>query len=280
MVTAELISKCRDIISNSSDSAYLDAKVIVKKALNLSDTGLIIRKNDEIENNSDIETALKMAELRKNHMPVAYITGYKEFMSLKFFVSTDTLIPRPDTECIVEKIISDNMCGEILDIGTGSGAIAVSLAKYLSVSNISAIDISDGAIETAEKNASVNGVSVNFIKADIFEYKTDKIFDCIVSNPPYIETREIDTLIRDVKDFEPLTALDGGYDGLEFYRKIAEISVTNLKSGGSVYLEHGYMQFASVKDILLEKGFTDVEKIYDLAGRVRGCKARFGGKNK
>ena len=276
MVISQLISECRRIIGESSDTPMLDAKVIVKSALKIDDIGLILNKDKEVDGNL-AKTAAAMAEKRKNHVPVAYITGHREFMSLDFAVESGVLIPRPDTECVVEAVIKNVSEGSILDIGTGSGAIAVSLAKYIPESTVTAIDISDKALETAKHNALANGVSVEFIKADIFEFATDKIFDCIVSNPPYIETDEISGLMTDVKEFEPITALNGGSDGLIFYRKIADFCKSNLRIGGELFFEHGYNQYDAVKNILAAEGFENIKEIYDLAGIKRGCRAVFRG---
>lgn len=272
MVISQLISECRRIIGASSETPMLDAKVIVKSALGIDDIRLVLDKYKEVDGTL-AESAAAMAEKRRNHVPIAYITGHREFMSLDFAVESGVLIPRPDTECIAEAVIENVSGGNILDIGTGSGAIAVSLAKYIPESTVTAIDISDKALETARHNAQTNGISVEFIKADIFKFDTDRIFDCVVSNPPYIETGEISGLMRDVKDFEPITALDGGADGLIFYRKIADFCKTNLKPGGKIFLEHGFGQSKAVQDILIGNNFTNVEKIYDLAGIIRGCMA-------
>lgn len=272
MVISQLISECRRIIGASSETPMLDAKVIVKSALGIDDIRLVLDKYKEVDG-ALAESAAAMAKKRRNHVPIAYITGHREFMSLDFAVESGVLIPRPDTECIAEAVIENVSGGNILDIGTGSGAIAVSLAKYIPESTVTAIDISDKALEAARHNAQTNGISVEFIKADIFKFDTDRIFDCVVSNPPYIETGEISGLMRDVKDFEPITALDGGADGLIFYRKIADFCKTNLKPGGKIFLEHGFGQSKAVQDILIGNNFTNVEKIYDLAGIIRGCMA-------
>lgn len=272
MVVSELISACRRLIGNSSDSAALDAKVIVKSVLDADDVQLLI-KRDEAVPDSLCRKAEEMAKKRGEHIPLAYIIKQKEFMSLPFTVDFGVLVPRPDTECIVEEIINDVSEGAVLDIGCGSGAIAVSVAKFIPNAKVYAIDISDKAIGLARENAENNNVSVEFIKADIFSYKTDMMFDCIVSNPPYIETAELDSLMPDVKDYEPIEALDGGEDGLKFYRRIIDFAKSNLKSGGRLYFELGWKQFESVNDLLINNGFKNINIIYDLAGIKRGCKA-------
>lgn len=272
MVVSELISVCRRIIGDSSDSAALDAKVIVKSVLGADDVQLLI-KRDETVPESLCRKAEEMAEKRGEHIPLAYIIKQKEFMSLPFTVDFGVLIPRTDTECIVEEIIKDVSEGYVLDIGCGSGAISVCVAKYIPNAKVYAVDISDKAISIARQNAENNGVSVEFTKADIFSYKTDMMFDCIVSNPPYIETAELDSLMPDVKDYEPTVALDGGEDGLKFYRRIIDFAKSNLKPRGRLYFELGWKQFEAVRDLLINNGFTDIKEIYDLAGIKRGCKA-------
>ncbi len=151
--------------------------------------------------------------------PIEYITHNKEFMKMNFYVDENVLIPRADTETLVSQIIENYTACNILDLCTGSGAIAISLAKYLPGSNVTASDISKKALEVAKKNAESNRVNINYIESDLFEKMENKRFDIIVSNPPYIETNTITKLQPDVQR-EPIIALDGGEDGLAFYRRI------------------------------------------------------------
>ncbi len=270
MVIHELIKSVYNIIGDSSDTGMLDARLIVMKATDNDSVHLVINKNDEVSD-KERDYAFLMAEQRKKHMPVAYITGVREFMSLNFKVAEGVLIPRPDTECIAEEAIKRVKCGRILDIGTGSGALAVSLAYYIREAQVTAIDISDAALATACENARLNGVDIDFVKADIFDFETDDKFDLIISNPPYIESTSIETLMAEVRDFEPRLALDGGCDGLDFYRKITDFAVSHLTPGGLLIYEFGCNQHDAVKKITMDAGFEFVGTIYDLSGIRRGC---------
>ena len=207
---------------------------------------------------------------RADGEPVAYITGVREFMSLDFVVRPGVLIPRPETEHSVERVI--DICGDreanILDMCTGSGAIAVSLAHYMPECRIIGADISDIAIETATENARRHNVSdrVSIVRADaLSEYEFDIKFDVVVSNPPYIPDSVVPGLDRDVADFEPHLALCGGEDGLDFYRAIARNAYSLLAEGGSIVFEVGHDQAEAVRDILSD-GYCNIEFIKDLAG--------------
>ena len=189
--------------------------------------------------------------------PLQYITGKQEFMKLNFLVTKDVLIPRPDTEILVEEVIekAQNIPNPvILDLCTGSGAIAVSIAKYIKNSKIYAVDISPKVIEIAKKNAELNGVknNIEFIQSDLFTKIKNQKFDIIVSNPPYIETKVIKTLSKEVQN-EPKIALDGGEDGLDFYRKISQNAYKYLNRKGFLCLEIGYNQKYTVQKILEEQ---------------------------
>ena len=216
-----------------------------------------------------------MIKERLNERPIAYIIGNREFMGLDFFVKEGVLIPRPDTETLVEEII--NICNNkselnILDIGTGSGAITISLAKYLNDAHVTSADISDIALEIASKNAVSNDVNkkIDFIKSDIFSnISREEKFDIIVSNPPYIKKEDIPGLDRQVKDFEPYNALEGGEDGLDFYRKITEESKYFLKNKGILAYEVGHDQASDVIQIMKENGFESIYTKCDLQGFER-----------
>ncbi len=199
--------------------------------------------------------------------PVQYIAGGCEFMSLWFEVNSATLIPRPDTEILVEAVI--DLCKDgpvnILEIGSGSGCIAVSLAHYLPASSILSVDVSEKALETAQKNAENNGVfdRCKFEKCDIMQNFPQITPDVVVSNPPYIPRADIEELERKVKDFEPLTALDGGNDGLDFYRKIS--TEVKLTPQGILAFEVGINQAADVAEIMSPR-FENIQIIKDLSG--------------
>jgi release factor glutamine methyltransferase len=206
-------------------------------------------------------------EQRAAHKPLAYIAGVREFMGLDFEVNEHTLIPRPDTETVVEaalNIIKQTGVKRILEIGAGSGCISVSLAAIcLDDLDITSTDIDVAALETAKRNADRYSVSVRFIQSDLFSNVDPGMFDMIISNPPYIPSDEIDLLAGSVANYEPRLALDGGADGLNFYR-----AVTEMASNYIVY-EIGYNQAEDVRTILLRNGFTDVKVIKDLAGHNR-----------
>ncbi|MGN1032924.1 MAG: peptide chain release factor N(5)-glutamine methyltransferase, partial [Intestinibacter sp.] len=218
---------------------------------------------------------LEMMKDRLNERPIAYIIGNREFMGLDFFVKEGVLIPRPDTETLVEEII--NICNNktglnILDIGTGSGAITVSLAKYLDKSHVISVDISDIALEIASKNAISNKVDerIDFIKSDVFSNVSNEMkFDIIVSNPPYIRKGDIGGLDRQVKDFEPYNALEGGEDGLDFYRRITDESRQFLKKDGILAYEVGHDQASDVSKIMQQNGFKGIYTKCDLQGFER-----------
>jgi release factor glutamine methyltransferase len=194
--------------------------------------------------------------------PLQYILNRADFMGLSFAVAPQVFIPRPETEILVETVMKC-IQGEdtlplhrrILDVGTGSGCIAISLAKYLSCVTVDALDISPEALAVAQRNAVDNNVNVNFLQSDLWELLEAKtpIYDCIVSNPPYIPTGDIAGLQQEVL-WEPRIALDGGEDGLDFYRKLASEAPSYLKKGGFLVMEIGYNQAASVEKILQESG--------------------------
>lgn len=268
---SEVLSKLKSEFSALNiDTFSIDAQLIVTNALDISRVKLLTYPDMKIADKqySDI---LAMAEKRKKFMPMQYILGYCEFMGLEFKVNENTLIPRGDTELLVENAIATiNNSGfnSVLDIGTGTGAIAISVAKYTDVKNVTAVDISEGAIEVAKINAENNNVNVNFVKSNLFENVVGK-FDIILSNPPYIETSIIDTLEPNVKDYEPLLALDGGEDGLIFYRKIVQNCHKFLNKGGYIMFEIGYNQGKAVKNILENADFLDICIKKDLAGMDR-----------
>lgn len=282
MTIREIILKFTNELSDISDTPRLDVEVMLMNVLGKVDKlYLHMSLNKEIEKEL-LEKLQKMVNERKLGRPVAYIVGNREFMGLDFYVQEGVLIPRPDTEILVEEII--NICVEeeyrkkerieILDIGTGSGAITVSLAHYIKNGFLKSFDISDIALKIGKKNAIDNSVEdkIEFIKSDVFSAMEEKDslkelkFDIIVSNPPYIKKDVIPTLHTQVKDFEPYNALEGGVDGLDFYRKITEESSKYIKKGGVLAYEVGHDQAEDVYNIMNNNGF---EKIYikkDLAG--------------
>ena len=249
----------------------LDARILLKAVTGFDDIGLSVNSNMEVP--SDInDKYVDMINRRIKNEPVAYITGTKEFMSLEFLVEPGILIPRPETEHIIEYVIDKNIKNaNVLDICTGSGAIAVSIASYLKDSTVTAIDISDKCIEIATKNAHKNNVSdrCKILKGDALkklDFETQ--FDIVISNPPYIKSEDVFKLEKDVKEYEPHLALDGGDDGLMFYRIISKNAYEILKCGGIIIYEIGFDQAQDVCDILKDK-YTDIKVIKDFAGLDR-----------
>lgn len=234
------------------DSPKIKARVILEYTLKKSREYLIIYDKKTITSEQRDEYVRNIKRLIQGE-PLQYITGLQEFMKLNFFVNKNVLIPRQDTEILVEEVINiakklDKI--EILDLCTGSGAIAVAIAKYVENSKVTAVDISAEAIEVAKKNAKFNGVfkKIEFIESDMFKKLKDRKFDIIVSNPPYVPTDDIKFLPKDVRN-EPIISLDGGKTGLDFYKKIANEGFKYLNKGGYICLEIGYDQKRSVLDI-------------------------------
>jgi len=278
MTSGKTIKEIRDIAVLKIGRS--DADALLKNVLSCDEIYLLVHK-DDIMKKEDLKRFASYVKRRENKESVAYITGEKEFMSLMFYVDKNVLVPRWETELLVEEIINaDIKKDEILDLCTGSGAIAVSLKYYLKNSSLVGVDISDGALLVAKKNAKniLKNDDVTFLKLDVLSEteKLNKKFDVVVSNPPYIETDVIKTLDSDVKDFEPHLALDGGCDGLMFYRKIASDAKYILKKGGYIFFEIGFNQGDALKEILKDN-FTDIEVKNDYAGLPRIVTARFVG---
>ena len=261
---------------NGFNLPQLDAEVILSHVLQNDKIYIYINKDMELENSIE-EEFFKMIERRKNGEPVQYIVGKQEFMSLDFIVKPGVLIPRGDTEVLVEEVLK-NMNGMesplVVDVGCGSGAISVSIAKYRSDALVYAIDKMDIPLEITIINAEKNQVfdRIHKVKSDMLTSLDKSLFnsiDVIISNPPYIREDIIPTLMREVRDFEPHEALSGGRDGLYFYKKITVQSLDFIKPGGFIAYEIGYDQGEAVKNILLENGFSNVYCTKDLAGNDR-----------
>lgn len=260
----------RRIASELTDNAYFEAEQIVMRALGIDRVQLITDGGRKVTA-SEKEAADALLFRRKKGEPLAYILGECEFMSLPFCVGDGVLVPRADTETLAESVINRARGDEkILDICAGSGCVGISLAHFLKNTEVTLLDISDKAISACKKNIETNCVHdrVHIKKCDILtEYPCDK-FNIIVSNPPYIETAVIDTLAAEVRDFEPRIALDGGRDGLVFYRRITEIAPRMLFGGGILAFEIGFDQGEAVST-LMQKNFINIEIIKDLAGNDR-----------
>lgn len=212
----------------------------------------------------------ELTRLRMERIPLQYITGSQEFMGYSFLVSPATLIPRQDTEILTEEVSKVAEGKSVLDLCTGTGCILLSLAKLCRLKKAVGTDISAEAIETARENAVRLEVDAEFFCGDLFQALPDGVrFDIIVSNPPYIPTAMIDTLMPEVKEYEPLRALDGDTDGLKFYRKIINHASTFLTEGGKLFFEIGCEQAAEVSALLVENGFTNIRVVKDFAGLDR-----------
>ena len=205
---------------------------------------------------------------RGERIPLQHLTGEQEFMGLDFHVNEHVLIPRQDTECLVERVLPYVDGKRVLDVCTGSGCIAIAIAKLGKPFIVHGVDISEEALAVARQNATELNASVELFAGDLMT-KMDGQYDVIVSNPPYIPPSVIEGLMPEVRLHEPMLALDGGQDGLEFYRRIAGQAVTRLAPNGRLFLEIGCEQAAAVAGILQKQGYREVQVFQDLAGKDR-----------
>ena len=243
---------------NNIEEPLLKIRILVASVLNKPKEYIMAHSEDKLDEVHE-KKILEGIEQLMNYVPIQYITNNQEFMKLNFFVNQNVLIPRSDTEILVEEVINTykNEPVKILDMCTGSGCIAISLKKYMQNSEVCGIDISKEALKVAQLNAKNNNVDVKFKCSDMFTDIKNKDFDVIVSNPAYIKTQVLNSLDREVKN-EPIIALDGGEDGLYFYKKIIKEAFNFLTDNGMIFLEIGYDQ----KDELIELINTD--KRYEL----------------
>lgn len=250
------------------DDSKTDAWLLLERICKIDRGFYYMHMEDDLpeEQLSEYEITVRK---RAEHIPLQYITGETEFMGLKFKVNSSVLIPRQDTETLVEealKIVQPGM--KVLDLCTGSGCVIVSILHNAGGVEGYAVDISKQALIVAKENAKQNDVTVNFERSDLFDNVTGK-FDVIVSNPPYIPTAEIAKLMPEVRDFEPTEALDGKEDGLYFYRRILEKCGDYLNPGGKILFEIGCDQGDAVSGLLRDAGFHDVGIVKDLARHDR-----------
>ena len=245
------------------ENPQLNAELIISHVLDMNKANLYLNSKDILDNEkSDIIEQFIIR--RTKHEPLQYILGETEFYGCKIKVNPDVLIPRPETELLVEKLVQENV-NSILEIGTGSGAIAIALAKQMKNVQIEATDISEKALNTARQNAELNNVSINFMQSDIFENIKNK-YDIIVSNPPYISKKEYDNLAPEIKDYEPEISLLAKEEGLFYYKKIFENAKDYLTEKGKIYFEIGYNQAEKIKEIAKENGFDEINVFKDLNG--------------
>ncbi len=260
--------------------AAIDARLLLEYVCKTDRNTLLAHADREVSGEEQERYDTLIAK-RSEHIPLQYLTGEQEFMGLTFIVNKNVLIPRQDTEVLVEEIMRDLHDGmRILDLCTGSGCILLSLLQYSNNCQGVGTDLSEEALCVARENysrlkADKPEMEAAFIKSDLFEnLDTEKSgkFDIIVSNPPYIKTNVIDTLMPEVREHEPLMALDGREDGLFFYRKITEGVKRYLVRGGMLYYEIGYDQAKEVAAIMKEEGFSEIEVVKDFAGLDRVVK--------
>jgi len=260
-----------------SNAAY-DAKELYKFFSGLDNAGFLMAYQSTLQDKL-VEGYFALVDRRRNREPLQYIIGETDFMGLTFKVDSNVLIPRQDTETVVEEALKYAK-GDVLDLCTGSGCIAVSIAKLSKDSKVTAVDISDEALKIAGENAKLNSAKVKFLKSDMFNglkgtFGTKK-FNLIVSNPPYIPKEVILGLEREVSEYEPKLALDGGDDGLDFYKRIANEAPNYLKKDGVLVLEIGDTQGLDVTNILKETGkFLDIQVKKDLGGLDRMVIAKY-----
>ena len=273
MKIKELIGYGKNTLNkNEVQDSSIISRILAEYILNFNRQEIIANLDKEVKEEQRVRYYLALIEIIQG-MPIQYITNKQEFMKLDFYVDENVLIPQPDTEILVEKAIEEakkieNV--EILDICTGSGCIGISIAKNIENAKVTLVDISENVIEIAKKNALRNKVEsqLTFIQSNMFE-KVEKKFDIIVSNPPYIKTDVIPKLDKQVQN-EPHIALDGGKDGLKFYKIIIEEAKKYLKENGKLILEIGYDQKEEVENLIKQsRQYKKIEVIKDLSQNDR-----------
>ena len=255
------------------EEAALDARLLLEHICG-TDRNTLLVHGDRTVSPEEEKQYLDAVERRSRRIPLQQITGQQEFMGLPFWVNSNVLIPRQDTEVLVEEVLKHTHDGmRILDMCTGSGCILISILHYSNDCEGLGVDISPPALEVAEENAERllsgrTGVSARFLQSDLFE-AVDGKYDILVSNPPYIRSTVVDTLMPEVRDYEPRIALDGEEDGLAFYRRILSDCRKNLKKGGMLFFEIGYDQAEDVKGMMEQSGFLEVTVKKDFGGLDR-----------
>ena len=258
------------------EEAKLDARLLLEELCGTDRNDLLVHGDRPVTEQQE-NSYVNYIELRSRHIPLQHITGYQEFMGLRFKVTPDVLIPRQDTETLVEEVLKNLHDGmRILDLCTGSGCILLSLLRYSNDCVGVGADLSKKALKVAEENAGSLGLTAEFVQGDLFEPVTGK-FEIIVSNPPYIPSNVIPTLMEEVREHDPLMALDGKEDGLYFYREITGKASEYLYPGGMLFLEIGCEQAGAVTELMKNAGYRDVTVCKDLAGLDRVVSGRYGG---
>lgn len=253
--------------------AALDAWYLLQMVCKIERSYYYVHGEEDITQDAQKEYEIAVQK-RAEHIPLQYIIGEQEFMGLRFKVNSNVLIPRQDTETLVEQVLKIVKPGmKVLDLCTGSGCVLISVLKNAPELTGMGSDISKTALLVAKENAKLHEVDAEWVRSDLFDNITET-FDVIMTNPPYIPTGEILSLMPEVRDFEPENALDGGADGLDFYRKITGQVKDYLNPGGYVYMEIGYDQGEAVSELMRNAGFTEVEVIKDLARNDRVVKGK------
>ncbi|MDF2821685.1 MAG: hypothetical protein K0R15_2126 [Clostridiales bacterium] len=276
-----VLTKAIDIlVNNNIENAKIDAWMLYEHVFKSTRAEFYMNPMRELDEQK-CKNYFELIDRRTKREPVQYIIGSQEFMGLQFRVNENVLIPRQDTEILVEKaieIINKAKLSTVLDMCTGSGCILISIYKNTNINKAIGIDISDKALSVAVQNAEDNECSkIEFVQSNLFENVTDK-FEIIVSNPPYIPTSDVEQLEDEVKIHEPMIALDGLKDGLFFYREISDQAKKYLQVGGYLLYEIGYNQANDIINIMKESGFDEIELLQDYAGLDRVIIGRLGGK--
>ena len=273
MIFSEILKKGSNFLKkNKIKNPYLDTELILSKVTNKKREEILLNSNNKLKNR-DIANFNNYLFRRYEKEPMAYILGYKHFWKHKFLINKSVLIPRPDTELLIEqtlKYLPREKSKKILDVGTGSGCIVLSLIKERPKCRATAIDISKNAINVAKTNAKLHQLEnkINFINIDIDKYKSNN-YDLIVSNPPYVNSIELKRLDDDIKFHEPMLALSGGFDGLRDLEKVIKNSKKLLKINGKLILEIGHRQKNQCSKILYENGYYINQISKDLSGKDR-----------
>ena len=275
IISSSALKNAEDILKKSQISSWrLDAEILLAEALRKDRSEIIVRNDIKISNKKAF-TFNRYIDRRKKFEPVAYILNNKEFFSLDFFVNKNSLIPRPETELMVEKAIEiyKNKAPNILDIGTGSGCIIISVLRHLAKSRGIGLDISKNAIKVAKFNSErllkVYNKRIKFMNLSIEKLSNNRIFDLILANPPYINSKDIRNLSTDIKRYEPKIALDGGKDGLDVIKKVIYKSLKILKHNGTLAIEIGNNQYFAVSKLLRKNGFKETTLLKDYKNNIR-----------
>ncbi len=275
MYLKDLYNESRHYLhSRSIHSSDLEAWLLLSHAEIIESREELYRSPNKIINEDEIIMLKELIQRRVNHEPMAYILGEKEFYSRAFHVNRDVLIPRPETELLVDRalwVTKDFQCPSVVDVGTGSGCVAVTIALENPTSTVIATDISEPAINVAKENACLHGVEnrMLFVLGDVMAQFTDNTFDIVVSNPPYVSEEEYKGLEPDLRDYEPKSALVAGETGLECIEQVISVAGSKLRSGGFCLLEIGESQADSTRSLMSRAGYSDIYVLKDYSGNDR-----------